>query len=426
MLPKFPTLFPILFLTVGLWCTGTCSAARGALEAPAAGDYAVRFEAELKPSRGVGVVALRVAQSQAALRELRIALPEPEYAFLSADGEFSRTGDEVRWQVPPRGGVLRYEHRVRHVREAGEIDAELSREGALFRGDDLFPPVRTRFIKGAQARAEVLLNVPKGWSAWTQYGAMTDGPQPVVHAGTRFPRPTGWMIAGRLGVRLDEVADRTFAVAAWQGSGVRRNDVLAFLRLHFAPMLAVTQRFPERLLVVSADDPFWRGGLSARRSFYLHADRPLISENGTSTVLHELFHVAFGLHAEPGADWLIEGFAEYYSLELMRRRGTISERRFAAAVERLRDWGRQAPRLDVRNSKGPVTARAVTVLADLDAVWAESEVARAERLDRVVAALAAAGEPLTLKRFQSSLRAAQAPAAVFDQLEASMAPTAAD
>ena len=43
--------------------------------------------------------------------------------------------------------------------------------------------------------------------------------------------------------------------------------------------------------VVGAADPMWRGGLSASNSLFLHADRPLISENGTSTLVHELTHV---------------------------------------------------------------------------------------------------------------------------------------
>ena len=43
-----------------------------------------------------------------------------------------------------------------------------------------------------------------------------------------------------------------------------------------------------RLLIVSAGDPMWRGGLSGPSSMFLHSDRPLISENRTSTLLHEL------------------------------------------------------------------------------------------------------------------------------------------
>ena len=217
------------------------------------------------------------------------------------------------------------------------------------------------------------------------------------------------MIAGELGVRLDKLPDCVVAVAAWQGSAIRRNDILAFLRLHLAEARRVTGRFPDRLLVVAADDPFWRGGLSATQSFYLHGDRPLISENGTSTVLHELMHVAMRLSGGDRGDWLVEGIAEYYSLELMRRVGTISGERFLAAIDSLEDWGREAPSLFVTYSSGPVTARAVALLAALEQRWARQEPDSDTRLDAVVRDVVGAAQPLTFERFLAALTRAGAP-----------------
>ena len=75
-------------------------------------------------------------------------------------------------------------------------------------------------------------------------------------------------------------------------------------------------------------------------SVFLHADRPLISENGTSTLLHELVHVAMGAHAQRGSDWVVEGFAELYSLELLVRSGTISHRHYRDALALLGNWGK--------------------------------------------------------------------------------------
>ena len=69
----------------------------------------------------------------------------------------------------------------------------------------------------------------------------------------------------------------------------------------------------------------WRGALSAPQSLYVHAERPLLSGNATSTLLHEIVHIGLGLADERGADWIVEGLAEYYSLEVLRRSGTISE-----------------------------------------------------------------------------------------------------
>ncbi len=125
-------------------------------------------------------------------------------------------------------------------------------------------------------------------------------------------------------------------MASPEGSGLRSNDVLAFTRWTLPSLVEVFPQFPARLLIVSGAPDMWRGGLSGAASIYLHADRPLISQNGTSSLLHEMVHVASGLHGTGGADWIVEGLAEYYSLELLRRSNTISEQRFDAALRRLR------------------------------------------------------------------------------------------
>ena len=58
-----------------------------------------------------------------------------------------------------------------------------------------------------------------------------------------------------------------------QGHGVRRQDILAMLRWTLPKLRRILGQLPERLTVVSAGDPMWRGGLSAPRSLFLHAER---------------------------------------------------------------------------------------------------------------------------------------------------------
>ena len=58
----------------------------------------------------------------------------------------------------------------------------------------------------------------------------------------------------------------------------------------------------------------WRGGLSAPQSLFVHSDRPLISENATSTLLHEVMHLALGIRAAEQFDWIVEGLASYFAL----------------------------------------------------------------------------------------------------------------
>jgi hypothetical protein len=175
-------------------------------------------------------------------------------------------------------------------------------------------------------------------------------------------------------------------------------DVVAFLRWTVPTLQEIFPSFPDRLLFVSADDPMWRGALSGPSSLFVHADRPMISGNSTSTIVHELVHVAMSARGGVKADWIVEGLAEYYSLEVLRRSGTISEKRFEKAHRDLADWGARAPILEVDRSYGPVTAKAVGVLREIDrSIRSGSN--GSHSLDDVVRALAADHGPITRARF---------------------------
>ena len=110
----------------------------------------------------------------------------------------------------------------------------------------------------------------------------------------------------------------------------------------------------------------WRGGLSAPNSIFVHADRPLLSENATSTLLHETVHMLTDFPTDADQDWIDEGIAEYLTLETLRRSGTISDKRFTAAIEGFRKRGKSVESLSARNSNGDITARAVVIFAALD------------------------------------------------------------
>jgi predicted metalloprotease with PDZ domain len=188
-------------------------------------------------------------------------------------------------------------------------------------------------------------------------------------------------------------------IAAPLGDKARRQDTLAFLNWSLPPLLNVFPDFPRRVLIVQAGDPMWRGGLSGPASMFLHSDRPLISENRTSTLLHELVHIAMAIRADHESDWIVEGLAEYYSLESLRRSGGMSDRRHADAVKRLGSWAQRAPTLFGGRSNGAVTARAVLTLKEVDAELREITQGKAN-LDDVARRLAAEGGVVTLQRFQ--------------------------
>ena len=159
---------------------------------------------------------------------------------------------------------------------------------------------------------------------------------------------------------------------------------------------------PQRLLIVSGSQDMWRGGLSGVGSLYLHSDRPLISGNRTSPLLHELFHVASGLHSKVGADWIIEGLAEYYSLTLLLRSDGISKVRYDKSFERLAQWSADTPCIATDRSKGKQTAHGALVMRALD-VEIRRDTQEKASLDTLVQKLVQANEDLTNSSFRAAV-----------------------
>jgi hypothetical protein len=210
------------------------------------------------------------------------------------------------------------------------------------------------------------------------------------------------MAAGHLGVRRERIAGVQVIVAGPMNQGVRRLDILALLNWNLPRVRRLAPDMPRRVLVVSAGDPMWRGGLSGPSSLFIHADRPLLSENGSSTLVHELVHVATRLEGEKGGDWIVEGLAEYYSLKLMWRSGTLSDRRYKAMFGKYEEWGKQAGRLDVDVARGPITARAVGIMRELDREIYK-KTSHEQSLDDVVRLLVAARQKVNVDRLRQAI-----------------------
>ena len=77
-------------------------------------------------------------------------------------------------------------------------------------------------------------------------------------------------------------------------------------------------------------------------------------------------HTALSIRPRPGYDWIAEGLAEYYSIELLRRGKAITASRAATAFERQAEWAEDADTLCGLHSTGASTALAVTLLRTLD------------------------------------------------------------
>ncbi len=379
---------PILAL-VAIGCAGCTRAVAVPDASPAAADgYDVTFAARLAAGTDAVLARVTVGDGAAALRELKIRVHPERHSSFQADGELVVDGTQVTWRPPAAGGSLRYVARIDHRRDDNGYDARITDDWALFRGGDIFPPAATRTLKGAQSRSRLVLELPDGWSAVTPYREGSDNVFAVSHPDRRFDRPTGWMLVGRLGVRRDTIADTRVAVAAPRGQGMRRMDILAMLRWNLPVIREAFPTMDSRLTVIGARDGMWRGGLSGPGSLYLHADRPLISENGTSTLLHEVVHVAMGVRGAGHDDWVVEGLAEFFAIEAMARSGTLGPERVKRTYASLRRWGDDVDDLFGASANGAVTARATVLMAALDAELARLSEGKL-RLDDVVRAVVA-------------------------------------
>jgi hypothetical protein len=367
--------------------------------------YALRYDLTLRPEEGRADVMLTLGEGSEWVRWLRFSIDPTRLEGFEGDGQLELDGRQLTWTPPDAGGRLSFTAKIDHRRGNG-FDARMTEDWALFRGDDLFPPARLLQEVGAEAEAELHVHLPEGWSFAAPYPLLRPNVYLIENPERGFDRPTGWMAAGRLGVRRERIAGVEVTVAGPMNQGLRRMDILAFLNWNLPEMRAIVDELPERILVVSARDEMWRGGLSGPNSLYLHADRPLLSENGTSTLLHELVHVFTRLRGADGSDWIVEGLAEYYSLKLMWRSGTISRQRYQRGFRHLARWSSDVQPADLvtNRARGPVTARAVLLMRQLDReIYRDS--GRKRSLDDVVKRLVADRQPVDLARLRSAVEA---------------------
>jgi hypothetical protein len=392
----------LLLLGLAFSATG-CDTFTGSVEAAAssAGEKVYRLEylVKLDPDREGARVTLRLAQPRNLLREIRFAADSTHYSEISGDGSLTISEDQISWIPPATGGSLTWFVKIRRNRGDTGFDAYIEPGWALFRGEDIIPRAATRTLKAARSDTYLRFELPTGWSVMTEY-AKRDGGFLVSKPERRFASPGGWILAGQIGSRTEVIAGTRVNVAAPQGHDVRRMDMIAFLHWTLPEVLRLLPEFPQRLTVFSAGDPMWRGGLSAEQSFFIHSERPLISENGTSALLHEVMHVGLGIAAQPGHDWIVEGLAEYYSIEILRRSGSVSETRHKRTMRKLSQWSKSAESLRANSAGGAVTALAVTVFAGLDQEIRLKSEGRYS-IDDVARALAAAGQRVSYEQLDS-------------------------
>lgn len=271
------------------------------------------------------------------------------------------------WQPGADKASLTYRVRLSHARKAGIYESRMTPSWALFRGEDLVPAARLDQQDGVELVSRLTFELPPGWksveTAWPRIGKHKFR---IDNVSRLFDRPTGWMVAGSLGSRRVRLGETEITVASPKGQAMRRMDVLTLLTFVWPQVQAAFPRHPAKLLLVGASDPMRRGAFAGRDSVYLNSRTPLVSENGSSPLIREVVQAIGRFNDHQGSDWISEGLAEYYAIELLRRAGGISDERYGAIQARLSKDGKGVTTLRGEHVNGATVARAVVVLQELD------------------------------------------------------------
>ena len=336
------------------------------------------------------------------IRSFRLVFRDERFTDVKGTGTLERDGRTVRWTPGRPYAHLRYTLTLARRRPPGpHFDSWADRDWIATRALHLFPEIHVDFHSGADAarsRARLLFRVPRGWRVAAAQEPADGGGFVVREPGKRFDRPRGWFLLGRIVRHRRTIGGMDVTVATAPGSAL---DVRALFRLYArtVPLLAgVLGPPPARLLVVSAPDPMWHGGLSGEDSFFVNGHIPLRSADKTSTYLHELFHVWQPFRPGPDGRWIAEGLAEYYSLALPYRAGRLTERRFARGIALFRRYGRWD--VDLSRTRDPAV---LNNSAPLVLHWIDMEIRRLTNdrhsLDDAVRTLARDGGALTTASF---------------------------
>lgn len=374
-----------------------------AVTARAAEDryYDAAFRAQLQPDRATLLVTLTLTGERLPSR-IEFRIDRDRHRNFKSQQPHTSAGEVVTWSPSGKEARISYEFVVNHERSPKRYDSLVTKDWAVFRGDKLVPRMTVTSQRSLKGRTSLAFDLPQDWTVaapYPQQGSVFK----IEDTDRRLDRPEGWIIVGKLGKRSELIKGVQTIVAAPEGESARRQDVLAFLNWNLPHLKDVFPDMPKRILIVSAGDPMWRGGLSAPNSLFLHADRPLISENRTSTLLHELVHVAMGIRGDEESDWIVEGLAEYYSLEILERSGGIGRGRYESALERMREWAKRSPSVFTQHSTGASTARAAVAFHAADLEIKQASGGRAS-IDDVAAELAQRGGEVTFELLQSTAR----------------------
>lgn len=340
------------------------------------------------------------------IRAFRLVFRDDRTTDVSGSGRLAWRDRTLQWTPGGPYARLRYTVRIDRPRPPGrQFDSHAAPDWIATRAVHLFPEINVDFRPGAErvrSQARLVFRLPPGWRSATALTPLEPDVWRVEEPGKRFDRPRGWFLLGRISCPQRTIAGSDVTVGLAPGSALDAARLFA-LYARTMPLLAmVLGPPPPRLLVVSAPDPMWRGGLSGEDSFFVNGRIPLRSADRTSTYLHELVHVWQPFRVAPDARWVSEGLAEWYALVLQARIGRLSPPGLARGLAGFARSARFGVDLTRSHEARVLNNTAPMVMQALDEQIRAASGGR-RSLDDAVRAVASAGGTVTTARF---LRAA--------------------
>jgi hypothetical protein len=336
------------------------------------------------------------------VKALRLRFPADRIKSVRGSGRFHPFDGGLLWEPGGPYAHLTYRVKINHVRgQHGRFDSLATRDWVLSRAHDLFPRINIECYPGApraKSRARLIFRLPRGWRSAAALPAVGPDTYRLDQPGKILDRPRGWFALGKFAIHRQEIAEIMVQLARMPGSTVQPSELFRFLTTTLPALKRLLLAGPETLLLVSAPDPMWHGGLSGEHSFYMHAGRPLRTPDKTSPWLHEMFHVLQPYKPAPDADWIEEGLAEFYSLELQRRAGLVDDSAYTRALGYFERFGLWNVDLTQQQDNAATNNSAPLVMYALDQ-RIQHATAGKRRLDDVVTQLAKEGGQVDTARF---------------------------
>jgi len=329
------------------------------------------------------------------IKALRLRFAPDRLDHFAGSGTLEPTADGLRWIPGGPYAHLTYRVKLNHLRGRSQrYDSYAAPDWVVTRARDLFPRIAVTYEatggREPRSHAQLIFHLPSGWQSAAPYPEVTANTYRLTPSHAKLDRPRGWVALGKFALHRQDIAGIMVSIAALPGSSLSADAVFRFFGLTLPALKALLQAAPQTVLVVSAPDPMWHGGISAEHSFFMHAKRPLRTPDKTSPFLHEMFHVLQPYQPAADADWIEEGLAEFYSLELQRRAGLIDTAAYARALAYFERFGLWHVDLTQQQDNAATNNSAPLVLYALDQHIQHATAGR-KRLDDVVARLAQEG-----------------------------------